>query len=108
MNTDETGRILGGDRDDWCGTYDMTYGPVYPNPANTIVEGGFSVPETTFVNIYFRDETGFETVIVRETKALGSYHIQLNVSDYMRQQRILKLHVKIGDSLDCSGDVQFY
>lgn len=108
LNTDETGRILGGDRSDWCGTYGLTYGPVYPNPVHSIIEGGYSLAETTFVNIYFRDTTGFETVIIRETKVPGSYHIKLSVSDYMRQQRILKLYIKIGDSINCSGDVQFY
>lgn len=108
LNTDETGRILRGDRSDWCGTYDMTFGPVYPNPAHTIVEGSYAVPQRSFVNIYFRDTTGFETVIVRNTMEPGYYHAQVNVTPYMRQQRLLKLYIKIGDSIDCSGDVQFY
>lgn len=108
LNTDETGRILGGDRSDWCGTYGDTYGPVYPNPAHTIVEGSYEVPVKGFVNIYFRDTTGFETVIVRDTLNPGYYHAEVNVTDYMKQQRNLKLYIKIGDYLDCNGDVQFY
>lgn len=107
LNTDETGKILGGDRSDWCGTYGMTHGPLYPNPANNVLHGNFSVPQTSFVNIYFQDTTGFQTIMFRDTLNAGYYSINTEVTPYMRQQWILKLYVNIGNQL-CTGDVQFY
>jgi hypothetical protein len=108
LNTDDQGRILGGDRNDWCGTTGMTHGPVYPNPVQGRFNIKFSIVQNQFVDIYFKDSTNFETVFIRDSLAAGLYVIQPSVTQYMRDYKILKLYMRLGTESDCTGDVQFY
>lgn len=108
LQTDSTGRTLGGDTSDWCstGTGYKLY-PAYPNPSRGSVNVNFALPEEQIVKLYFKDSLNLETLLFEDTISAGYYTYQIISDDYMMRMNLLKLYMKAG-TFTCSGDIQFY